>query len=103
MNWILWLLIANGGIFFLEWAYRTAYFTNFWSSLYILIIPILMGQLGLFYGFKYAPSLFIAGTVFTLTNILLRIINSLILGEAVGVQQIVALLLVILATVILKI
>ena len=102
MNWLIWILIANSGIMFLEYSYRASWFSGFWTSLYILIIPILIGQLGLFYGFRLAPNLFLAGATFTAINLGLRIINSLMLGEKVGGWQISALVLMIVATIIFK-
>ena len=102
MTWIFWLVLANGAIFILEWMYRTSYFVGFWSSLHLLIIPILVGQLGLFYGFRLAPSLFLAGATFTIMNQLLRIGNSAILGEKVGWWQLLAVLLMVVAMLIFK-
>ena len=102
MSWIFWLAIANLAIFILEWTYRAAYFTGFWSSLHILIFPILLGQLGLFYGFKLAPSLFLAGAVFTLANQLLRVGNSVILGERVGAWQLLGVFLMVIAVLVFK-
>ena len=101
--WIYWMLLANGSIMVLEYIYRAGTVTSFFSSLHILIIPIMLGQLGLFYGFRLAPSLIFAGIVFTIMNAVLRIINVLVLGEKFGWQQIVALILMVIATLILKV
>ena len=81
MNWVLWLLFANIGIMWLEYSYRSAQYASFLEALPYIIIPIMIGQAGLFYGFKGAPNLFFAGALFTLINILLRIVNSFLLGE----------------------
>lgn len=81
MKSLLWLLLANAGIFWLEYAYRTAKYGNFFQALPYIILPILMGQVGLYYGFRYATSLFVAGTIFTLINVGLRIVNSYRIGE----------------------
>lgn len=81
MNYIFWLLFANAGIMWLEYSYRSGSYASFWVALPYIIIPIMVGQIGLFYGFRGAPNLFFAGALFTLINVGLRIVNSFILGE----------------------
>lgn len=95
--------LANLAIMCLEYIYRVGWATSFLGSLHILITPILVGQLGLFYGFRLAPSLFLAGAVFTLMNLILRTGNSLVLGEQVGVWQIVGIVLMAVASLVFKI
>lgn len=82
--WVFFLLIANLGIMWLEYVYRVGLYPSFFKALPYIIVPILMGQFGLFYGFKLAPSLFVAGAVFTLVNVLLRIVNTYHLGETMN-------------------
>jgi len=105
MNWIPFILVSNIGIAILEYVYRKAVFASFWASLPYTIIPILIGQFGLFYAFRVggASSLIMAGMVFTLMNVALRIVNTLLLGEPIGWTQIVALSLFIGASVVLQI
>ena len=86
----------------LEYVYRIGWATSFWGSLHILIIPIMLGQLGLFYGFRLAPSLFLAGAVFSLMNLVLRSINVIVLKETFGWYQVVALILMVIATLLFK-
>ena len=84
MNWIIYSIIANISIFGLEYIYRSSMFHGFWSSIHYLIIPIFIAQFALFHSFRDAPSIFLAGAVFTLTNAFLRTFNSYLLGEAPG-------------------
>lgn len=86
----------------LEYIYRTGWITGFWSHLHILAIPILLGQVGLFYGFRLAPSLFLAGAVFTLMNLVLRSVNVLVMKETFGLYQILGLVFMVIATLIFK-
>lgn len=79
--YILWLMLANAGIFWLEYVYRHGSYGSFVSALPYIIVPIFMGQVGLYYGFRAAPNLLFAGALFTLMNIGLRVINSYRLGE----------------------
>lgn len=79
--WILSLFMANISIMFLEWTYRLSASTSFVKALPVIIIPILISQAGIFYGFKLAPNLLLAGAMFTLINMLLRVFNVWRLGE----------------------
>lgn len=74
-------MFANAGIFWLEYVYRHGTYQSFFHALPYITIPIFMGQIGLFYGFRGAPNLLFAGALFTLMNIALRIVNSYRLGE----------------------
>lgn len=82
--WILALLLANGAIMWLEYAYRAGTYTSFFVALPYTIVPILLGQLGLYYAFRLAPSLLLAGAAFTLVNVALRVVNTYRLGEAIN-------------------
>ena len=103
MTWIYWLLLANGSIMFLEYVYRTGWVASFFSGLHILVIPIMLGQLGLFYGFRLSPSLFLAGAVFTTMNLVLRSFNVIYLKETFGIYQILGLAFMVIATLLFKI
>lgn len=87
MHWILWLLVSNIGIFWLEHLYRSGKYPSYWVALPEILIPVLVSQAGLFYGFRSAPSLFVCGAAFTLMNVLLRLINSYRLGENLNVYN----------------
>ena len=87
MHWIMWSLVANGGIFFIEYVYRTAKFGSFFHSLPYVIIPILLSQFGLSQSIRHAPSLFIAGITFSVINLILRTVNSIRLGEIPNAYQ----------------
>lgn len=81
MHWTLWLLLSNIAIFWLEFSYRKGNYGTFFEALPYIIIPIMIGQLGLYNGFKYANSLLLAGATFTMINISLRVVNTIRLGE----------------------
>lgn len=81
MSWALWLLLANGAVAVTEHTYRAAHFATFWQALPWLAVPIVIAQWALFEGFRGAPSLFVAGAVFSLCNVLFRIGNTFVLGE----------------------
>lgn len=101
--WILWILFANTGIFWLEYVYRNGTYSNFIPALPYTIVPILIGQIGLFYGFRAAPNLLIAGAVFTLINVSLRIVNTYRLHETINVYNWLGVIFLIVATILLKI
>lgn len=79
--WILWIVLSNVSVTYLEWVYRTSKYESFISSLPYIIIPILITQLGLFYGFRQAPNLLLCAAVFTTINTILRISTVLYIGE----------------------
>lgn len=74
-------MLANAGIFWLEYIYRNGSYNSFVTSLPYIVVPIFISQAGLFYGFRGAPNLLYAGELFTVLNITLRVINSYRLGE----------------------
>lgn len=101
--WILWILLANAGIMWLEYVYQTATYSSFLTALPYIVVPILVGQVGLFYGFRSAPNLFFAGAVFTLVNVGLRIINTYIIGESLNWYNIAGVGCLVLSTILLKV
>jgi len=103
VNWVLWLLISNAGIFWLEYAYRTSRYESFMVALPYIIFPILIGQVGLFYAFRTAPSLFVCGVVFTIVNVGLRLINSYYIGEHLNVWNWFGIVLLVCSLILLKI
>lgn len=102
MSWIAWLVLANASIMGIEYVYRVGAFLSFWHALPWLLIPILIAQYSLFDGFRSAPTLFVAGAVFTLIGLIFRATNTLILGEPLGVWQLVGIILMGLAVVAFK-
>lgn len=84
MSWIVWLLLSNVCIAYIEYTYRAGQYTSFLAALPYIALPVLLSQLGLFKGFHAAPSLFVAGAVFSLINVLFRVVNVFILGEAMN-------------------
>lgn len=84
MNWLLGMVVGNAGVMWLEWCYRVGRYDNFVSAMPSIIIPVLIAQAGLFYGFRTAPSLLLAGAVFSLLNIGLRAVNVYLLGETLN-------------------
>ncbi len=100
--WIVWLLVANASVFWLEYIYRSAKYGSFFDALPYIIVPVLVSQLGLYQGFRYAPSLILAGIVFTLVNVILRMVNVVRLGEHLGLYQVLALLLMVVASILAK-
>lgn len=103
MTYVLWLLFANAGIFWLEYMYRIGQYGSFFSALPYIIIPIFMGQIGLYYGFRTAPNLLFAGALFTVMNIALRVVNSYRLGEVLNYYNWAGVVLLIIAMLLLKI
>ena len=101
--WIIWVLIANCGIMWLEFVYRSGQYNSFLQALPCIVIPMIIGQVGLFYGFRYAPSLFLAGAVFTLINVFLRVINSYRLDEVPNNYNWLGIVFLILSTILLKV
>lgn len=101
MHWILALIVANIAVFILEYIYR-AVPGNFFTLLYLSTVPILLGQWALFDMFRNAPSLIIAGAAFSIVNVLLRVINSYLVGEAPGDLTYLGILFMILAIIIMK-
>jgi len=103
MNWIGWLFIANIGIFWLEYIYRHGTYDSFMQASPYIVAPIILGQVGLFYGFRLAPNLLLAGAMFTLVNVSLRVVNTYRLGEHLNGWNWLGVVLLIVATLLLKI
>jgi len=87
MIWLFWLLGANVCIAVVESIYRGAFYHSFWIALPYIFIPMMLGQLCLFYGFRQGPSLFVCGSVFTLINVVFRIVNTYRLHEALNMYN----------------
>lgn len=81
MHWVAWLLIANGAVAFTEYSYRCGDYDSFWQALPYIILPIMLAQWALFEGFRAAPSLLLAGAIFSLINVAFRVGNVVLLGE----------------------
>lgn len=101
--WLFWIALANGAIMWLEHVYRNGSYTSFWQAIPYIIVPVIIGQWGLFNGFRNAPNLLLAGAAFTLMNVLLRIVNSYLLGEQPNAYQYAGVVLLITATFLLKV
>lgn len=101
--WLLWLLLANVAIAFVEWSYRVARYSTFLDALPYTIIPILIGQIGLFHGFRGASSLFVAAAVFTLCNVLLRVFVTYYIGETLNIANWCGVVLLVVAVLLLKV
>jgi hypothetical protein len=101
--WLAWIGLANVAIFWLEYIYRQGSYGSFWQALPYTVVPIFMGQIGLYYGFRSAPNLLFAGATFTLINVSLRLVNSYRLGEHLNVYNWLGVGLLLIATVLLKI
>lgn len=101
--YILWLLLANVGIYWLEYVYRSGQYGSFVQALPYIVVPILMGQCGLYYGFRTAPSLLFAGALFTTINVLLRIVNSYRLEENLNLWNWLGVVLLVVSTLLLKV
>ena len=102
MNWFLWIVLSNIGIAIIEFIYRTSRYNSFIEALPYIIVPILIGQVGLFYGFRAAPSLLLAGAVFTAINVSIRVCTSLYVGESLNLYNWAGVILLFTATVLLK-
>ena len=91
MKWILWSILANISITFLENTYRKGVHMDFVSALPYVIVPILLAQWGLFNSYRSAHSLFTAWIVFFSINTLMRVGNNIYLGEPLNVHIVVGL------------
>jgi uncharacterized membrane protein len=87
MNWVCWILIANASVLYLEWAYRIAKYPSFWQALPYVAIPVLTTQLGLFYGFRQAPNLFLCAATFTVINTVSRVATVIYIGEKMSLAN----------------
>jgi hypothetical protein len=79
MPWWLPLVVSSCCIQFVEYTNRRA--ESWQAALPVTIVPIIISQWGLFYGWRYAPAMLTAWAMFTLTNSILRIGSSVVLGE----------------------
>ena len=102
MNWFLWIVLSNTAIAIIEYIYRTSRYKSFIEAFPYIIIPILIGQVGLFYGFRSAPNLLFAGAVFTVINVSIRICTSTYIGESLNMYNWCGAILLVAATVLLK-
>ena len=84
--WLVYSLLSNIGIFYLERTYRTVNEIHFDLFLLQIIATYLITQFLIFKLFSTAPSLILAGAVFSVANGILRIINSHMIGEPVSWQ-----------------
>jgi len=101
--WILWLGMSNLAIAFIEYTYRAGNYQTFISALPYIIIPILIGQLGLFNGFAKADNLMLAGALFSLINIVFRIGVTYYLGEELNLVNWLGVVLLIGSVILLKV
>ncbi len=92
LPWYVWILMANASIFFVENMYRSSRFESFWAAIPWITVPIVLGQIGLFYGFRAggASTLLQAAILFSMVNLVLRVANTVILGEPLGWKMAVA-------------
>ena len=81
--WISWCFLANVSLLFVEYLYRNGSYPTFVDALPFIAIPMMLGQIGLFYCYRAAPSLLLATAVFTLMNNLCRLCSVHRLGESV--------------------
>lgn len=81
--WLAWTFLANVSLLFVEYIYRKGEYPSFFEALPYIVIPIMLGQVGLFHAFRMAPSLLLATAVFTLMNNLCRIVSVQRLGESI--------------------
>lgn len=102
MSWLLWIALSNIGIVVVENVYRSGKYDSFISALPYVCVPMVIAQAGLFYGFRGAPNLMFAGSVFTLMNVCLRICNSYYLGEHLNLYNWAGVVLLCISTILLK-
>jgi len=84
-TWSLWLLLSNIAIAFIEYTYRSGNYDTFLQALPYIIVPILIGQLGLFEGFRRADSLFLAAAIFSCINVSMRVVVCHFIGETLSI------------------
>lgn len=102
MHWLCWIVLSNFGIFWIEYVYRSGKYGSFLEALPFICIPVFVSQLGLFYGFRGASSLFVAGAAFTVINVALRFVNTFRLGETLNTYNYIGILMLIVATFLIK-
>lgn len=79
--YIFYALLAALGITWLEYAYSSEFYTGFWRSLHVILIPVLFSQWALSEMFRLAPNLAMAAAAFSLTVNILRLPNMYFLGQ----------------------
>jgi len=79
MNWVLASLLANVSIMWIEYLNRTGDYPTFLAAIRHTGPLILVGQLGLFYTFRGAPTFLTAWAIFTTGNAVLRLLSSYVL------------------------
>jgi len=97
--YILYAVLAALGVTWLEYAYSSEYYQGFWSSLHVILIPVLFSQWALSEMFRLAPSLAIAAATFSLTVNLLRLPNMYFLGQTLSWNNVAAICCLVLAVV----
>lgn len=81
--WIVFSFSSNVFASWLEYVYRSQAFPTFWLALPKIIIPVVLLQFCIFYSFRLAPNLMLAGAMFTLTNLLIRVAVMYKVGDVV--------------------
>ena len=103
MIWWLASLGANVCIAALEYIYRSAMFESFSASLHVLIPLNFAVSFCLFYSYRGAPSFLFAWAFFAMCNMVFRLgVAHLALGEAVTMNQLAGVLLMLLGAAIVK-
>ena len=102
MHWLCWIVLSNLGIFWIEYVYRSGKYDSFMEALPFICVPVFVSQMGLFYGFRGASSLFMAGAAFTLINTALRLVNAMRLGETLNTYNYAGIVLLLVATFLIK-
>lgn len=73
MHWILWSLIANAAIIWIEHIYRFQV-PSFWQALPMVLPLVFISQWGLFHVFNSPKHWLMAWVVFTLGNTVMRLV-----------------------------
>lgn len=100
-SWILYLLLAAVSIAVLEYTSRRVAFERFFAvrTLIVMIPLIILIGLGSFYGYRDAkPSFMFAWGVYTVFDVVLRIINNRLLREPLKVTHLIGMAMVVTGT-----
>lgn len=103
LHWALYIVIANIAIAFVEYTYRAGQYQTFAAALPYIVVPILVSQWALFYGFSKADSILLAGAVFSLINIIFRLCVTHYLGETLNVVNWIGVALLAISVILLKV